>query len=136
MDRTCDWIILTKDRWRFILLPLFLWEMRKFWEYFFVVRNEEVLRIFFVCWEMKFWEYYFWAKWGSSENIILERNEEVLRRVGHERTLLKAIWKQKIKRLGHILYRDCLSQQRWEESDGGKKRKRGRGRIFFRYYEW
>ncbi|KAI5721796.1 hypothetical protein M8J77_025821 [Diaphorina citri] len=56
------------------------------------------------------------------------RNEEVLRRVGEERSILKTIKKRKANWLGHILRRDCIQRRIMEDKIEGK---RGRGRRKF-----
>lgn len=65
--------------------------------------------------------------WRRIENIIWSdkvRNEEVLRRVGEERSILKTIKKRKRNWLGHILRRDCL-QKRIMEGEIQGTRSRG-----------
>uniref|UniRef100_A0A8D9AAF2 Uncharacterized protein n=1 Tax=Cacopsylla melanoneura TaxID=428564 RepID=A0A8D9AAF2_9HEMI len=49
------------------------------------------------------------------------RNEEVLRRVGEQRSLLKAIRKRKRNWLGHILRRDCLQRRVMEGKIEGER---------------
>ena len=73
-------------------------------------------------------EMWLWRRMERIKWTDRVRNEEVLRRVGQKRTLLKAIRKRKINWLGHILRRDCLQRRVMEGKIEGKKG-RGRGRM-------
>lgn len=77
--------------------------------------------------------------WRRIENIKWSdkiRNEEVLRRVGEERTILKTISQRKRSWLGHILRRDCLQRRIIEGTRTRGRRKFGmltdimKGRTF------
>uniref|UniRef100_A0A8D8SEP2 Craniofacial development protein 2 n=1 Tax=Cacopsylla melanoneura TaxID=428564 RepID=A0A8D8SEP2_9HEMI len=77
--------------------------------------------------EEKYLESFEMWLWRRIENIIWSdkvRNEEVLRRVGEERSILKTIKKRKRSWLGHILRRDCL-QKRIMEGEIKGTRSRG-----------
>uniref|UniRef100_A0A8D8XRU9 Endonuclease-reverse transcriptase n=1 Tax=Cacopsylla melanoneura TaxID=428564 RepID=A0A8D8XRU9_9HEMI len=80
--------------WSVVLYGSETWTMRK--------KEEKFLENF----EMWLWRRIENIKW--SDKI---RNEEVLKRVGEERTILKTISKRKRSWLGHILRRDCLQRK-------------------------
>lgn len=64
--------------------------------------------------------------WRRVENIKWSdkiRNEEVLRRVGEERAILKTIRKRNESWLGHMLRRDCLHRREMEGKTKTKKKK-------------
>ncbi|KAI5717433.1 hypothetical protein M8J77_005795 [Diaphorina citri] len=97
--------------WSVVLYGSETWTMRK--------KEEKYLESF----EMWLWRRMEKIKW--SDKI---RNEEVLRRVGEERSILKTIKKRKANWLGHILRRDCIQRRIMEDKIEGK---RGRGRRKF-----
>ena len=69
--------------------------------------------------------------WRRMEKISWRdrvRNEEVLRRVGEERSLLVTVWKRKAKWIGHIMRSDGLLRVVMEGRMMGK-RSRGRRRM-------
>ena len=95
--------------WSIVLYGCESWVIRK--------KEEKYLESF----EMWLWRRMEGIKW--TEKV---RNEEVMRRVGEQRTLLETIRKRKRNWLGHILRRDCLQRRVMEGKIEGK---RGRGRI-------
>lgn len=97
--------------WSVLLYGCETWVMRK--------QEEKYLESF----ELWLWRRMEGIKWTDKV-----RNEEVLRRVGVDRTLLCAIRKRKRNWLGHILRRDCLQRRIMEGKIEGKK---SRGRPKF-----
>uniref|UniRef100_A0A8D8M013 Uncharacterized protein n=1 Tax=Cacopsylla melanoneura TaxID=428564 RepID=A0A8D8M013_9HEMI len=70
-------------------------------------------------------EMWLWRRMEGIKWTDKVRNEEVLRRVGEQRSLLKAIRKRKRNWLGHIMY---FAEIVSEESDGRKNRGKERKR--------
>ncbi|KAI5728919.1 hypothetical protein M8J77_006673 [Diaphorina citri] len=97
--------------WSVVLYGCETWTMRK--------KEETYLESF----EMWLWRRIENIKWSDKV-----RNEEVLRRVGEERTILRTIKKRKRSWLGHILRRDCIQRRIMEGRIEGT---RSRGRKKF-----
>ncbi|KAI5728388.1 hypothetical protein M8J77_014772 [Diaphorina citri] len=97
--------------WSVVLYGSETWTMRK--------KEETYLESF----EMWLWRRIENIKWSDKV-----RNEEVLRRVGEERSILRTIKKRKRSWLGHILRRDCI-QRRIMEGEIEGTRSRGRKKF-------
>lgn len=97
--------------WSVVLYGAETWTLRK--------KEERFLESF----EMWVWRRLKGIKWSDKV-----RNEEVLRRVGENREILRTIKNRKRSWLGHILRRDCL-QRRIMEGELEGQRSRGRRRF-------
>lgn len=100
------------------LAKCFIWSVALYGAETWTLRKEDERRL--EAFEMWIWRRMEGIKW-----VDKVRNEEVLRRVGEEREILKTIRKRKRNWLGHWMRRDCLLIDVMEGTVNGR---RGRGR--------
>src|SRR6187551_1651936 len=100
---------------------LYIWSVMLYGAETWTLRREDIKRI--EAMEMWLWRRMEGVRWEDRVT-----NEEVLKRIGEKRQVIRDIKKRKGNWLGHVMRRDCLLRDAIEGAVEGK-RKRGRRRY-------
>ena len=103
------------------LVKCYIWSVLLYGAETWSLRKEEIKRI--EAMEMWLWRRMEGVRWEDRVT-----NEEVLKRVGEKRQVIREIKKRKANWLGHVMRRDCLLRDAIEGTVEGK-RMRGRRRV-------